>query len=1259
MLLLHKPLKHTLTFLFLAFLSINVGAANQDWQKADRSTLKSEHPNYIKPLKALTYKLDLEALKAEFALAPQEKKGKIRDYGRVITLPLPDGSFQKFAFASYDMMESGLTAKWDFVKTYTGQGLDDPTASVKVDFTLFGFHYQVLSTKGSYYADPVFHGNTEYYQVYYKTDLDPTTKGPYVEYGIDGEEGHGLMDKASISTKSVTATGGTRRTYRVAMAATAEYTTFHGTASQAASAMVTTVNRVNGVYEIDLCIRLVLVANTNLLIYTNATSDPYTNTNGSTMLGQNQTNVTTVIGNANYDIGHVFSTGGGGIAGLGVVCNASQKARGVTGSPSPVGDPFDIDYVAHEMGHQFGGNHTFNSVTGSCGGGNRSTNAAYEPGSGTTVMAYAGICGADDLQANSNAYFHFKSYEEIAAYTNTGGGNVCPVKTQTGNSAPVIPAITGGYVIPISTNFKITSSQATDVDGDTLTYCWEESDLGASGAPASATGTAPTFRSFSPVKERDRVFPKWTSIRANTTVIGEKLPNYARALTFKVTVRDNNAGAGGSNSASISLSVNATGGAFAVSAPNTNISWEGGSSQTVTWTPGSTASAPFNSPLVRIKMSSDGGVTFPFILADSTQNDGTQLVTMPVIASTTCRVLVESIGNIFFDISNANFRLTAPTSASIPMTVSDTAVCAGQTVKVAIQPSGTTYNTGNIFSLQMSNATGQFTNPVVVGTKAAISSDTIIAAIPATAAGTGYKFRVVSSNPLRTSSQNLNAPKINGLPASAGTISGVQSLCINDSTKVFSIAFVGNATGYNWTLPTGSTILTNPDSNAVKIRFGGTAGNISVRIENACGLGPITNHAINPIVILPALVTATASTSTPCLGASVTFTANPTNGGTSPTYQWLKNDSLLQGATNATYSTNSLMTGDKFNVILVSSLTCGLLNSDTSSQVAMTVTNPRTPTAVIESNAQNDTSCAGEAVTFTGLLNNGGGTSPQYAWFKNTTAINGQTMQVLTLTNLVSTDSIRLRLTVSGNCLTSNQVFSQAIRLQIMNLVPNAGIDTAICPNGSATFVGVPVGGSWTGLGVTSGGAFSAGASGNSTLTYAVNKYGCTRTDTKVVSVFTLAPVSYTANLNTLTSFASGATSWQWILNGNPIPGANSSTYDVTESGEYCVEVTFASGCKKTSACATQIFTGIENGVEENQMVVYPNPARTDLRIEWKNTVHSFEIVNMMGQKLDQVNLPASKNTFTYSVRNLPKGMYQIVTSTENGRRAVQTFIKD
>jgi hypothetical protein len=400
------------------------------------------------------------------------------------------------------------------------------------------------------------------------------------------------------------------------------------------------------------------VATQTNVIFTNAASDPFNgNNNAGVLIGESQTVITNTIGSANFDIGHTFSTGGGGLAGLGVVCSNSQKAGGITGSGNPVGDPYDIDYVAHEIGHQFSGNHTFNSVVGNCGGGNRNGSTAVEPGSGITIMAYAGICGSQDIAGNSIPYFHAISYDEIVNFTNFYGGNSCPVTTTTGNNPPVVTG-SGNYVVPKSTAFILTGS-ATDPDGDSLTFSWEETELGVAGNWNS--GNPNYFRSYTPVVSRSRLFPRQSVVLSGNYVAtkGEYVPASAQQLEFRLTARDNKMGGGGVCYAINNITIDNSG-PLSVTYPNAaGIFWSIGTQQTITWAVNGTDVAPVSCDSVKILISYNGGTTYS-VINNSTLNDGSEIIAVPTLTASisTCRIKIESKGNIFYDISNNNFEIS-------------------------------------------------------------------------------------------------------------------------------------------------------------------------------------------------------------------------------------------------------------------------------------------------------------------------------------------------------------------------------------------------------------------------------------------------------------------------------------------------------------------------------------------------------------------------------------------------------------------------
>lgn len=644
------------------------------WQAVDPVALAGRGvERQIVPRSYRSLRLARATLEQLLRDVPMEASLPLRESRSRLWLPLPDGGFGEFRIVESPIMEPALAARYPQIRTWLGQGIDDPTATLRFDLTPKGFHAQILSVHGSVYVDPYAKDDSEHYIAYHRRDAARRERPRCEVTGEEIAEGERHLHVHELSPQL--SSGATLRTYRLAMAATGEYTQYHGgTVLDGLSAIVTTMNRVNGIYEREVSLRMVLVANNDLIVYTDPGTDPYANTSGD--LSANQTNLTNVIGAANYDIGHLVGTGGGGIAMLRSVCNGSSKARGLTGSANPLGDPFDVDYVAHEIGHQFGGNHTFNGSGGNCSGANRNASTAYEPGSGITIQAYAGICGADNLQPNSEDYFHRVSLDEILAFTNNAAtGGSCASLLPTGNGIPEVSA-PAGFTIPQQTPFELTAS-GSDPDGDALSYLWEQFDLGAANFPGILVdnGTRPLFRSFRPEANPSRVFPSWPYILGNANAAppaaplpgtespnwftAELLPSTNRMMNFRVTVRDNRAGGGGTHVANTAVTVTTDAGPFRVTQPNAALEWIAGAEHEVNWDVAGTDQAPVSTSHVRIRLSLDGGRSWPLVLADSVANNGSATVLLPAEtpASSQARIRVEAVDNIYFDVSDLDFAV--------------------------------------------------------------------------------------------------------------------------------------------------------------------------------------------------------------------------------------------------------------------------------------------------------------------------------------------------------------------------------------------------------------------------------------------------------------------------------------------------------------------------------------------------------------------------------------------------------------------------
>jgi Metallo-peptidase family M12B Reprolysin-like len=605
----------------------------------------------------LRQRLNPGNLNARTTNLPQQPSGGVE-----ITLPLPDATFTRFLVHESSIMEPALERQFPNFKSYSGQGLDDPAMTVRFDQSPAGFHAIILVAGRTFYIDPfpLQPGDTQTHVSFSKDDFSSNEKQIRCFVGADPE---GSVPGRRGSRPLPLSNGSVRRTYRLAVAATGEYTRFHGgTVTGAMHSILKTINRVNAIYENELAIHLRLIGNETKLIYTDPKTDPYTNSNAIKLLSENQNNLDKEIGSQNYDIGHVFAVSAGGVAILRSVGKAGTKAKGVTGSPKPVGDPFDVDYVAHEIGHQFGANHTFNATTAGCGSGNRNPPTAYEPGSGSTIMAYAGICGESDLQRNSHSYFHGASLQEIIDYVTSDEVKAVPITAQSNNRPPSVMA-GQKFVVPKATPFSLRAT-GTDPDGDSITYSWEQFDLGDPSPPEDDVATLrPLFRSFNPVRDPVRFFPRLEDLVADKTSFGEALPVRQRDMNFRITARDNRAGAGGVSFDTVLVSVVMASGPFVVTQPSSGTTWTIGSSQTITWDVAGTKDAPISCNNVRISLSADGGKTFT-LLQPVAPNTGTAKIIVPNTPTVNGRILVEGVDHAFFNVSRGDLKIVKPVEGS-------------------------------------------------------------------------------------------------------------------------------------------------------------------------------------------------------------------------------------------------------------------------------------------------------------------------------------------------------------------------------------------------------------------------------------------------------------------------------------------------------------------------------------------------------------------------------------------------------------------
>jgi hypothetical protein len=1191
----------------IVFFSISLFAQQNDyWTSINESSVaKDLFASSKRPDKYKIFQLNLPAFKSQVLTAPNEKAMSAANSSTIISFPDAEGVLRHYRIVEAPVMHPDLAARYPGIYSYAGKGVEDPSSAIRFDLSPLGTHAMILTAgKPTIYIDPL---DDNYYRVVSREDV----KDYHKEFHCMTEELIDPLNGGPSVQRPTDADDGKLRTYRLALISAGEFSQhwLNGTepddAARKAKVLIAQnshMTRANAVFERDFGVRLVLVANNDAVIFLDPTTDPINNPNSPSGTAVQNAN-DGLIGAGNYDIGHLESKGSNnGNAGcIGCVCTDGAKGRGWTVYSNPsLLDFFVIDYLTHEMGHQLGANHTFTfSFEG--------TWVQVEPGSGTTIMGYAGITGSTDVQPHSDEYFHGASIDQVTSYIKSANGG-CAVATVTGNTAPTAQA-GNDYIIPKSTPFKLTGS-GSDVNGsDVLTYCWEQIDAMATGFSTfpSPTATAgPQFRSFLPVTSPSRTFPGLASILNGT--MGnqwEALPSVARVLNFRLTVKDNHTGGGNTRSDDMIVTVSDATGPFTVTAPAASAAWPGGTSQTVTWNVAGTTGAPVLCSQVNILLSTDGGFTFPTVLVVNTPNDGSQSVLIPSVTSTTCRIKVESVGNIFFNIS-PGFGITAPAASfdfSNPAAVTiacgpvssvvtlNTTTVGGFSTPITLSATGNPAGTTVAFS----------TNPVTPGN----STDVTLSSASSLPFGT-YTITVTGTAGTLTKTRDVvfvvqpsgAAPVIADQPVSA-------TVCRGGGTTL-SITATG-ATSYQWRISTdgGTTYSTVAGATSTTL----TVTNVQVNERFVC----IAQTACNSTASVAAIITvadapaiATGGQPQPvtlCVGSNHTFSVGVQ--GTGPyTYQWQISTnggtsySDINGANLSTLALNGLtagMNGNRYRCFITGLCAPGV----TSAAAILTVISPVT----IATQPSDVTICETGQANFSVVA----GASPQtvfYQWQVSTN--NGGSYSNITITDPAftitasPTNNNNLYRVLLSNTTCPTPTVSNAVKL-VVNARPtvtlNASPSAIVLPGQIATITA------------------------------------------------TIVPSAAGFNIT-------------WFKNNVTIPGITGTTYvvDSVEIGDYSVSiVNQITGCNNLSNVLTIGTTASE------RLFIFPTPNNGQFTVSYynsagTNTKRSVTVFDAHGAKKYQgkFSVTGLYQLLNINLRPAAAGVYIVVIGDESGKKLTE-----